>query len=543
MANYIADFETNNCEDDCRVWAWGIMDIDTQNWTWGTNIEGFFNYIISNSITGIIYFHNLKFDGDFILNYLLRKGYKYNKKADKKGYFSSLISGTGSFYSLKVNYGKCVSFYDSFKLLPQSVEKLGKMFGGEFFKRKIDYNKIRPTNHPLSYSEITYLKYDLVIVAKALKYFTSLGGTKSTIGANALYMYKKQKGKLFDKYFPAIDEGDIRKAYRGGFVLVNEKFKNMEVKAGYVYDVNSLYPYVMHEKLLPWGNPVHFEGQYIKNDTYPLYIQILRANFDLKPNHIPTIQLKNSFRFKDNEYIKSSNGEIVTLYLTNIDLKLFFEHYDVWEIEYISGYMFRGSTGLFKDYIDYWNKIKEDNNDNEVLRFSAKLYNNNLYGKFGTNPEATIKIPIGLDNGKILYKHETTHKKPVYLPVAIFVTSWGRDIIIRAAQQNYDIFCYADTDSLHVIGNVTGINIDDKKLGYFKKELEFNRAKYLRAKTYIEETDTQLKITCCGMPKGCYQYVTFDNFSYGSEYNGKLQNKKVANGTILYETTFKIRET
>lgn len=540
MANYIADFETNNSESDCRVWAWGLMDIGTFSWTWGVSIDGFFNYIIGNSITGIIYFHNLKFDGDFILNYLLRQGYEYNKKPAKKQ-FSCLISGTGVFYSLKVNYGKTVCFYDSFKLLPQSVEKLGKMFGGDMFKRKIDYNEIRPKNHPLSYSEIVYLKYDLLIVAKALKYFISLGGNKATIGANALYMYKKQKGKVFDKYFPVIDEGDMRKAYRGGFVYVKEQIKGLEIGKGSVYDVNSLYPYVMHEKMLPWGNPVYFEGKYIKNDKYPLYIQILRANFDLKEKHIPTIQLKNSFRFKDNEYVKSSNGEIITLYMTNMDLDLFFDHYDVWEIEYVSGYMFRGSTTLFKDYIDYWNNIKENNNDNEVLRFSAKLYNNNLYGKFGTNPESTIKVPIGLNEGKIVYKQEISKKRAVYLPVAIFVTSWGRHIIIRSAQQNYDVFCYADTDSLHVIGEISNIPIDSKKIGYFKKELDFDRAKYLRAKTYVEDNAGNLKITCCGMPKGCYPYVTFDNFTYGTEYQGKLQNKKVRNGTILYETTFKIR--
>lgn len=47
-------------------------------------------------------------------------------------------------------------------------------------------------------------------------------------------------------------------------------------------------------------------------------------------------------------------GEIVCLVLTNIDLKLFFEHYEVTDLTYECGWKFKSLQGIFKDYIDKW---------------------------------------------------------------------------------------------------------------------------------------------------------------------------------------------
>lgn len=541
MEIFVADFETNNSIDDCRVWAWGIESLEKDNFDFGINIEGFFKHIINNKIKQI-YFHNLKFDGDFILHYLMRNGYKYSEKPTKNKTFSCLISGTGVFYSITINVGVIIKIYDSFKLMPTSIEKLGFMLGDKFHKGKIDYEIIHPLDQPLSYSEIKYLKQDVKILKKALVKFMALGGNKSTIGANSLHSYKQTQGKIFNKLFPQIDEGDIRLAYKGGYTYVNDKYANKILSNGRVYDVNSLYPYILYSKMLPWGDPVKYEGKYIFDSKMPLYIQVIEVNFDLKDNYVPTIQIKNSFRFMPNKYIKSTNGESVILCLTNIDLEILLKHYDVWEIHYLYGFKFRGKIGMFKEYIDKWSKIKIENNDNPVMRYIAKLYLNNLYGKFGTNPRSKTKIPVYLTNeGKIIYKQQESLKKGVYLPVAIFTTAYARQHIITAIENNIDNFIYCDTDSLHLLGDdVTGIEVDSVKLGAFKLESIFTTAKFLRAKTYVECIDDKLHICCCGMPKSCYKYVTLDNFKFGSIYNGKKATKKVRNGTIIYDTTFKI---
>lgn len=139
----------------------------------------------------------------------------------------------------------------------------------------------------------------------------------------------------------------------------------------------------MYEKLLPFGEPFYFSGQYKDDFVYPLYIQMITCSFKLKENKIPTIQLKNNIGFKGNEYLESSNDEIVCLCLTNIDLKLFFEQYNVYDLEFVGGWKFKGMKGLFKDFIDKWISRKNEATitKNAGQRTLAKLMLNSLYRK------------------------------------------------------------------------------------------------------------------------------------------------------------------
>ena len=64
----------------------------------------------------------------------------------------------------------------------------------------------------------------------------------------------------------------------------------------------------MYDEFLPYGDPVFFEGEYERDDYYPLYIQRITCSFKIKENKIPTIQIKNNkFFFIGNEYLRSSN--------------------------------------------------------------------------------------------------------------------------------------------------------------------------------------------------------------------------------------------
>lgn len=79
-----ADFETITDPDDCRIWAWATCDIlDPEKLNFGNTMEGFIDFISKRKAT--VFFHNLKFDGDFILNYILKNGYKLNKDGRNLG--------------------------------------------------------------------------------------------------------------------------------------------------------------------------------------------------------------------------------------------------------------------------------------------------------------------------------------------------------------------------------------------------------------------------------------------------------------------------
>lgn len=95
-----------------------------------------------------------------------------------------------------------------------------------------------------------------------------------------------------------------------------------------------MYPAKMKYEALPYGTPIYFEGEYKKDPLYNLYVQTISTIFKLKPGKIPSIQIKNNLSFEPTEYLESSNGDLVTLTLTNIDLELFKENYDITYIKY-----------------------------------------------------------------------------------------------------------------------------------------------------------------------------------------------------------------
>nr|DAO82377.1 MAG TPA: DNA polymerase B [Caudoviricetes sp.] len=554
---YSADFETTTNLTDCRVWAWAVVEIgNINNIRMGTRIDELLQFCYDEKETPTLYFHNLKFDGEFIIYWLFHNGYEHveNKKQLGTKKFCTLISDKGQFYSIEICFlknkrvNKRVVILDSLKVLPFSVAQIAKAFNLPMSKLEIDYSAYRSEDHVLTDEEKEYIKNDVTIVAEGLQALFLQNLTKMTTGANALHNYKDIVGKKnFDRYFPVPPyDADIRKAYKGGFTYLNPKYKEKDVGVGIVLDVNSLYPSVMYYNRLPYGEGIYFNGQYEFDGVYNLYVQRFSCQFEIKDGMIPTIQLKNNLAFVPTEYVTSSNGEYITLSLTSVDLELFFEHYDVFDITYIDGWKFKSTMGLFSEYIDKWNavKVQATKDKNGSLRTIAKLMLNSLYGKFALNPKVQSKYPYLGDDDIIHYRFgEIEDRKPIYIPVGVFITAWARYKTITSAQKVYDRFIYADTDSLHLEGEEIpkDLEIDATKLGAWKHESTFTRARFLRQKCYIEDIDNNLKITCAGMPENCYQYVTWDNFHTGASYAGKLKINHTQGGIVLSESPHTLR--
>lgn len=575
MRTFIADFETTTNEENCFVWAWAMCEAEEpENLYIGTDIYDFMDLCEQLRDNIRVYFHNLKFDGQFIISWLFKNDFQLvtNSRDRATKTFKTMISDEGLYYAIEVIFYrrgkniKKVTFYDSMKLLPMSVEKIAKSFHMPYEKGKIDYDAHNnlPYGSPITEEEKEYIINDVRIVATAIDYFQKQGLDRITIGSCALAEYKKLIGKrTFDRLFPVLHyHDDIKQSYRGGFTYVNPEFAGKTVGNGVVMDVNSLFPYVMRSKLLPHGTPIFYVGKYKQDELYPLYTQMIRCEFEIKPGKIPTIQDK---RFHGSEYITSSNDQQVTLCLNNVDLELFLENYEVFNLEYIKGWKFMGSTGLFNEYIDKWSdaKIQARKEENWGLYIIAKLFLNSLYGKFGTSNQRRSKIPY-MEGDTVAYKDTPPEKMDgVYVPMASFITSYAREKTIRAAQQIMDDyaagksniqFCYADTDSLHCISDdfsiPAGLDVDPYRLGAWKYESKFDRAKFLRAKCYIENStekvedpnpEYKLKVTVAGMPEECHSQVNFNNFKIGATYTGKKTPKIVPGGVVLTNIDFTIK--
>lgn len=380
-----ADFETTTDERDCRVWAWAVCFVDEiDSVDFGTDVDSFLIYVASHGCS-TYYFHNLAFDGRFLVDRMLRLGYAHTlERRPKKGEFATIVSGKGKFYQISVRFfsGVVVTFRDSLKLFPMSVARIARAFGLEEGKGELDYGERREVGHELTVEERDYIRKDVQIVAHALAFNMEQSLSKMTIGANAFSWYKDDLGQgRFKHLFPVLThdmDAYIRLSYRGGFTWVEPRWRGRDVFVGISVDYNSMYPSMLVSKDYPVGEPFPFVGRYSDDPSYPLYVQSLTCSFALKPRGIPMVQLRNAGFYGQHEYVERT-VEPVSLTLTSVDLALLFDNYDVDVLSWDGGVKFQSMPGddLFGSYVSHWGEVKR----NEVggMRQLAKLMLNNLY--------------------------------------------------------------------------------------------------------------------------------------------------------------------
>lgn len=559
MRYYSADFETTvyDGQDSTEVWLAGICELYTENPVITYNIDDFYNILENLCEDIIVYFHNLKFDGSFLLDYFMRtrkmkQAYKklpmdrvewLSNKEMPADTFKYSISDKGQWYTMtiKTQYDKIIVIRDSVKLFPFSLAEAGEAFKTKHRKLTMEYEGYRYAGCKVTEEELEYFKHDLFVLKEVLEYMFDEGHNKLTIGSCCLYEFKKMFSKedystffpnIYEEYVPeeygSLNAGEyVRKAYRGAWTyLVPEKAKQV-LKDGLTLDVNSLYPSVMHSKsgnVYPVGKPCFWKGNYIPDKAIgpnKFYYLRVRTSFRIKEGYLPTIQIKGNFLYNPVEFLTRSavriNGEYyeyykedgeakpvtITMTLSQVDYALIQEHYTLYNFEILDGCWFYAESGLFDEYIDKYMDIKM--NSKGAKRTEAKLFLNNLYGKLASSPNSSFKLAY-LDNDDIKFRtiHEE-QKQPGYIPCGAAVTSYARDFTIRHAQKNYyggdkPGFVYADTDSLHInetdVSELKDIVIHPTALLTWKCEASWDEAAFVRAKTYIEHI-TQENLEDC----------------------------------------------
>ena len=566
-----ADFETTTDATDCRVWAWAVCFCDDlDNVYIGTDIDTFLLFAAKHRAD--YYFHNLGFDGKFLVDRLFHLGYKWTSDRPGAGEFSTLVSAKGKFYQLEVGFysGVRIKIRDSLKLFPMSVKKIAKAYDLPEGKGELDYSAKREVGHQITDEEADYIRRDVQIVAQALVNNLEQGLDKMTIGSNAFGFFKKQMGKrLYQKLFPVLPEevdAAIRCSYRGGFTYVEPKWAGVDVWGGISVDYNSMYPSMLISKPYPVGEPVMFYGRYEDDSSHPLYVQTLVCSFKLRDGGIPMIQLRNSGFYGQHEYVRET-VEPTTITLTSPDMELFFGNYEVDVQEWLGGFKFACMLGkeLFGPYVDYWGSIKRKSVG--PMRQLAKLMLNNIYGKFATNPDVTQKVPHMGADGVVKWELGAPETRDaVYIPVGSFCTAWARHTLITAIHKNRDRFVYCDTDSMHLAGteDPAGIRLHDTDFCAWKVEGSFTHARHLRAKCYIWDLNGRIGVTCAGMPDNVKRMCNFENFRFGlTNINpvtgnpcpgaacvlgvvcpglGKLLPKAVPGGVVLVPSRYELKE-
>lgn len=638
----VADFETcftSEARENVRVWAWGFLDYINGAYEDGTEIKTFFDRILTDRKVYDIGFHNLKFDGSFIIPYLFKLGYEYmpnDKFMDKwtagddmKGLFTHNITTNNQWFSITIAKATMansstpafVHIWDTYKLFPKKLSEIGLQYNTDSQKMQVDadfYEAIRPAGHQLTDLERAYLRADCATLAEALrsqlkifgtiyrtqasKAFTffknscvdeagnvnykqkyegiqqwtvpEIAGLEDYRGATVRYLPKAVRRKIdasgvkltnaFEYYIPDFYTwADFKRAYNGGIAYVNPIYAERSINAPVtVIDVNSMYPYCLRTFPIPYGRFTRVEGM-PDLKSQGTWIACARVSFKLKSDHhLPCIQMKERY---GREWLREStdykkygeedpyNEDI--LYFTAVDFETFCENYDFTVHRWIFHYKFGNwSNRDGKTFIDHFYKQKQ-NADNVMQRIKrekpetyrtdpeyqkaalerqeAKIAMNSAYGKHGTKYFLYSKDSVfhGADE-PIEYVAETSlgrdpAKEPshYYCPYAAFVTAYARQMLVRTWNAFGGRALYCDTDSIHFLGTPDEIpealhsSIDWEKtgaLGLWKIEEEFAKARYIRAKTYIEvKADGSACVTCAGATPEIKRLMNWDTFRVG----------------------------
>lgn len=410
---------------------------------------------------------------------------------------------------------------DSYKLLPNSVEKIGKTVNIK--KLDCDYDKITVEN---AENLREYNLNDVRIVYEGLclleDYFRQqkIRMKPYTIASNAMNLFQS---KYMEQYsFECSDEINdfCKRAYAGGRTELYDK--NLHKEKLYYYDVNSEYPAAMLKKLPDLSRDVK---HYPRMRTRQLK-RILADNLDNEfiiaeiTGYLPESFAPLGWQ-KIDKKLKFCYGGIKGVYCEpeiRAMLKAGLELEEVKEVM-----IFRAAP-IFRNYVtdlyDYRKQLKKTDNPQEYI---IKLFLNSLYGKtgqqnieriYGENIDiATLFIPEDKteldfqwvqmnDKGFGYLEGEQEYSSFAIFPLCAAVTSYARvmlhDYMDYALKFGAKIV-YCDTDSLIIDKPVWQ---DSDKLGAMKLECEIKDFIGIQPKMYqyIDIKTNEKVIKAKGIP-------------------------------------------
>ena len=286
---------------------------------------------------------------------------------------------------------KSIFPYDFVNGATSDLNYIGKVPKFKYFRgasrtqsEYVNYIKVfKNKNWNLKEETIKYCNNDCIILYLIIGKFNRLIFDKfnlnvhrfPTLSSLALGIYRCNYLKDFQ--IPIISGKlflDLKKSYSGGSTdmgLRPPKGENI-----YAYDVNSLYPTVMKNMVMPVGNIKYFEGDIWKVDpkAFGFFNVEIIAPIEAPIKH-PIIQTK----------VDTGNGMRTVSSLGTWKDMLFSPEIENaikygYKFKIINGYLFEKDT-IFSDYIDVLYEIKQSKSKDDPMYLISKLLLNSLYGR------------------------------------------------------------------------------------------------------------------------------------------------------------------
>ncbi len=464
-----------------------------------------------------IYFHNLSFDGWFLIRQLFSRGYSYTftKKLGFKN-FSIISDNQLKIYAMSIRYREStfIKIKCSYLITGESVGSLGKAIGKEKYE-DFDYEK---NTFDVEQNELRYIERDTEIPKEFMEMFYKVLDDdkvekKLTIGGIAKYLCQKicneknpHKIVMETKNIYLLSEWKkYKQTYRGGVVFCNDHHRNELLHNVWMYDVNSMYPWAMTQPI-PYkliNKPKYKQKNVVK--LFHICITSIRPKEKYKMFHLFKIG-KKMVNFYDGRLDYWIWEQELANYL------VFFEmEYSIIEIEYWKTYP------VYKAFIDQYYPLKL-NAKNPVEKNVYKKVLNSAYGKIGEKPVKEEVIFSRYNREQLerwikkknkpwqivlekefnikpwhtytilkydcLRNHKGENKTLSRVYQAGYITMLARcKIFTTIINSNVEVI-YGDTDSIKTIGELTNIETNDKELGLWKCEGKNCDFIYRRRKCY-----------------------------------------------------------
>ncbi|MEM2475234.1 MAG: DNA polymerase, partial [Thermofilaceae archaeon] len=441
----------------------------------------------------VAFAHNLSYDARAGLDHavLVNQGWDVKMASfEPRKTFIILVKGK-----------KTVKLVDTMNYYPAALKDLGKTFGLE----KLEMPD--PGAPPEEWKRYCLRDVEIIetFVTWLLETMWKMGiGFKMTLASYAFALFMVKYKPKWLRFAPAEDP-EVRQleeeAYFGGRVEVFKLGKARSVK---VYDVNSMYPFVMRNTAVPI-KPV-YRCKNMSPALLKAYVQsgqalIAKVKLRIPPETDPP---PAPFRDRVTGKVLFPAGEFITVLCTP-ELQLCIDY--VLEVFDVVLY---DSHAVFRSYVEdlYSKRLEAKEKGDKAMDLLYKLLLNSLYGKFAEryrrNERIRLRRPgeregIWLIGGGVvveavgpfvIVRKRGERALGRFTAVSAFITSAARAHLyqlMRAVPRS--CLLYVDTDSLHVTspendGIVPRELIDDKALGKLKLDFEAEEGEYVLPKVY-----------------------------------------------------------
>jgi len=403
------------------------------------------------------------------------------------------------------------TYFDLFWLMPFSLKQIGKIIGLE----KLETDNFENVEYNLRDTEITY---------NATKQFIEYLNNNRwqfafTLASISLKIFRRyyQQDNFVEYETPLVDL--LKKAYFGGRTenyVKGEVYENINV-----YDVNSLYPFVMNSCVYPNPNEIRASKKIEYFGIYKVKVKIRKdVEFPLLP-------------YRSDKLIFPV-GRFET-WCTGAEILAAGEQIE--NIEILQGFIFAKGKKYFDRFTNdlyTMRKANENKFENKVL----KLVMNSLYGKFAQGRERTI-----WDGEKFTIEMQDEYPENNIIPFSIFTTAFARIHMYNLFQQiqaKGGKIYYTDTDSIH-----TNIKMPTStRLGALKLEGQFNYANYLAPKFYLLDGAKGEIVKGKGIPRDLQkEFIENLKVTYRKPIKLKESIKRNLKANLWVEITKQFRNT